>query len=119
METRSLMPVTNRAAARNESGCDLSAKARVYGWVRVSKLLVGYSQQRHAMPIASPIMKTSVWSAMEDGFVRKKKARVMWKREMELMMVAPEMRPIAAVEGLEMMGRYVCFRFLWGSYLVT
>lgn len=52
------------------------------------------------MPIASPIMNTSVWSAMEDGFVRKKNPRVMWKRDMELMMVAPEMRPIAAVGGV-------------------
>jgi hypothetical protein len=34
---------------------------------------------------------------MEDGDVRKKKARVMWKREMELMIVAPEIRPMAAV----------------------
>ena len=96
------MPVMNRAAARNARGCDLSAKARVYGWRRVSKLLVEYSQQRHAMPIASPIMNTSVWSAIEDGFVRKKKPRVTWKRDMELMMVAPEMRPIAVAELLTM-----------------
>lgn len=32
---------------------------------------------RLTKPIASPIMKTSVWSAIADGFVRKKKARVM------------------------------------------
>lgn len=49
------------------------------------------------MPIASPIINTSVWSAIDDGFVRKKKPMVMWKREMELMMVAPDMRPMAAV----------------------
>jgi hypothetical protein len=31
METKSVMPVTKRTAARNERGCDLSSKERVYG----------------------------------------------------------------------------------------
>lgn len=57
------------------------------------------------MPIASPMINTSVWSAMDDGFVRKKYAKVMWKREIELIMVAPEMRPMAAVaEKLQVLG---------------
>jgi len=51
---------------------------------------------RTTIPIASPMMKTSVWSAMESGDVRKKKARVMWKSEREVMIVAPEMTAIFA-----------------------
>jgi hypothetical protein len=71
------------------------------------------------MPIASPIMKTSVWSATVDGDVRKKKAKVMWKREMELMMVAPDMRPMVAVEELPTMERKGLFPFLLDSCLIT
>lgn len=99
-ETRSVIPATKRAAARNARGCDLSAKARVYGCRKMLAVLIcrlsSLGRERRAMPIASPIINTSDWSAMEDGDVRKKKARVMWKREMELMMVAPDMRPMAA-----------------------
>jgi hypothetical protein len=36
---------------------------------------------------------------MEAGEVRKKKARVMWNREREVMIVAPDMSAIFAVEG--------------------
>jgi hypothetical protein len=39
-------------------------------------------------------MNTRVWSAMAPGFVRKKKARVRWNRESEVMIVAAEMRAI-------------------------
>jgi hypothetical protein len=39
-ETRSVTPVTKRAAARKDSGCDLSPKARVYGCKDVSITLV-------------------------------------------------------------------------------
>ena len=42
-------------------------------------------------PIASPIINTRVWSAIVFGFVRKKKARVMWKSDREVIMVAAEM----------------------------
>jgi hypothetical protein len=41
-------------------------------------------------PIACPITKTRVWSAIVAGEVRKKKARVMWKRESEVMIVEEE-----------------------------
>lgn len=94
------MPTAKRAKARNARGCDLSAKARVYGCRKILAVLLCRSseaQERRAMPIASPIINTSVWSAIDDGFVRKKKPIVMWKREMELIMVAPDMRPMAAV----------------------
>lgn len=64
---------------------------------------------RHTIPMASPIMNTSVWSATVEGAVRKKKAMVMWKREMELMMVAPEIRPMVAVEEIQMMERKCLF----------
>ena len=36
-------------------------------------------------------MKTRVWSAMDSGEVRKKKAKVMWKREIEVIIVEAEM----------------------------
>lgn len=44
------------------------------------------------MPMDEPRTHTRAWSAMVAGLVRKKKARVMWKREMEVMIVVPEMR---------------------------
>jgi hypothetical protein len=50
------------------------------------------------MPIASPRRKTSVWSAIEAGEVRKKNARVMWNRESEVIIVAPEMTAIVFVD---------------------
>lgn len=53
------------------------------------------------MPIASPIMKTRAWSARDSGDVRKKKARVMWKREREVIIVAPEITPILPVYEFE------------------
>lgn len=37
-----------------------------------------------------------LWSAMELGDVRKKKARVIWKRDMEVMMVAADIQAIFA-----------------------
>lgn len=46
----------------------------------------------HTRCIASPRTKTSVWSETVRGDVRKKKARVMWKRLRERMMVLPLMR---------------------------
>lgn len=77
IDTKSVTPTIKRTAARNDRGCDLSSKARAYG-----------------IPIASPIMNTSVWSAIEPGEVRKKKASVTWKSEMDVMIVAPEMTAI-------------------------
>lgn len=47
--------------------------------------------------MASPMMKTRVWSAIVWGEVRKKKARVRWKRERDVMIVLPEMSAIRAV----------------------
>jgi len=47
--------------------------------------------------MASPMKNTSDWSARDPGEVRKKKARVMWKSEREVMMVAPEMTAILEV----------------------
>lgn len=40
------------------------------------------------------MIKTRVWSAIAPGFVRKKKARVTWKSEREVMIVAAEMTAI-------------------------
>jgi hypothetical protein len=48
-------------------------------------------------PIASPIMKTRVWSAIVRGFVRKKKASVMWKSDRDVMIVAAEMTAILSL----------------------
>lgn len=50
------------------------------------------------MPIDSPMMNTSDWSAIDSGEVRKKKAKVRWKREREVMIVAPEMSAILYVD---------------------
>ena len=52
------------------------------------------------MPIASPMMKTSVWSDRAPGEVRKKYASVMWNSEREVMIVFPEMSPILLNEGI-------------------
>lgn len=49
------------------------------------------------IPIDSPMMKTSDCSAITIGFVRKKKARVMWKREREVMIVAPDIIPMITI----------------------
>lgn len=67
------------------------------------------------MPIASPIINTSVWSASAAGDTRKKYASVMWKRDREVMIVFPDMRAILneryysgqKVEGEEKVGSYV------------
>jgi hypothetical protein len=40
------------------------------------------------------MMNTRVWSAIAPGFVRKKKARVRWKSERDVIIVAAEMRAI-------------------------
>lgn len=40
--------------------------------------------------------QTRAWSAMVPGFVRKKKPRVMWKRETEVMIVLAEMSAMVA-----------------------
>lgn len=44
------------------------------------------------MPMASPRTKTSAWSAIVAGLVRKKKARVMWKKESEVRIVLVDIR---------------------------
>jgi hypothetical protein len=48
--------------------------------------------------MASPRTHTRAWSAMDMGFVKKKKARVMWKREMEVKMVFADMSAMVAGE---------------------
>jgi len=47
--------------------------------------------------MASPRRKTTAWSAMVLGLVRKKKPRVMWKRQREVRMVREDMSAIFAV----------------------
>ena len=47
------------------------------------------------MPMLSPMTKTMACSSMVRGLVRKKKARVRWKREMEVMMVLAAMSGMA------------------------
>lgn len=54
-------------------------------------------ERNRTRPMASPRRKTMDWSAMDSGEVRRKKAMVIWKREREVMMVAPEMTPMLAV----------------------
>jgi hypothetical protein len=49
------------------------------------------------MPIASPRMYTSAWSAMVAGFVIKKKPKVIWKREMEVRIVRADIRAIVGM----------------------
>lgn len=44
------------------------------------------------MPMDSPIIQTSAWSATVMGFVRKKKASMMWNSAREVMMVFAEIR---------------------------
>lgn len=48
----------------------------------------------HTRPIASPSSQTTPWSAMVAGRVMKKKASVMWKREMEVRIVVADMSPM-------------------------
>jgi len=52
--------------------------------------------------MASPIIKTSVWSAIACGFVRKKKASVTWKSESEVMIVAAEITAILTLRLLDL-----------------
>lgn len=52
---------------------------------------------RLAMPIDSPSTYTIAWSAMVAGFVRKKYARVTWKREREVMIVFADMIAMVTV----------------------
>lgn len=47
------------------------------------------------MPMLSPMTYTSTWSLTVRGFVRKKKASVRWKSEMETMMVLAAMSGMA------------------------
>lgn len=47
------------------------------------------------MPMLSPMTKTMACSSMVRGLVRKKKARVRWKRETEVMMVLAAMSGMA------------------------
>lgn len=58
---------------------------------------ISWKDERLAMPIASPIMNTKVWSGMMLGEVRKKKASVIWKSERIVIIVAADMSAIAAV----------------------
>jgi hypothetical protein len=53
------------------------------------------------MPMASPIIKTRVWSTRAPGDVRKKNANVMWKSERDVMIVFPERRPILVSEDIQ------------------
>ena len=56
------------------------------------------------MPIASPVMYTRACSSMRLGLVRKKKARVTWKRAREVMRVLAERSAMVAgwlVTGLQ------------------
>jgi hypothetical protein len=69
-----------RAGERLQTVSDVSSTSRLLGG--------------STRPIASPIINTRVWSAMVPGLVRKKKARVMWKSEREVMIVAAEMSAI-------------------------
>ena len=73
------------------------------------------------MPIASPIINTSVWSASAAGDTRKKYASVIWKRETEVMIVFPDMRAILneryysaeKLEGGEKVGSYVLSLYIF------
>lgn len=76
------MPKKNRTAERNANGADWTSKDRECG-----------------IPIASPIMNTSVWSAIWFGEVRKNHARVTWKREREVIIVAADISAIFASFG--------------------
>ena len=50
--------------------------------------------------MASPMTKTSAWSAIVAGLVRKKKARVMWKKESEVRIVFADMSAMMAANSL-------------------
>ena len=54
-------------------------------------------RSKRTIRIDSPIIKTSVWSAIDPGEVRKKNASVTWNRESEVMIVAPDMTPMMTV----------------------
>lgn len=45
-------------------------------------------------PMASPSTYTTAWSATVPGLVRKKKPKVIWKKEMEVMIVFADMSAI-------------------------
>jgi len=54
------------------------------------------SAERLTMPMASPRTKTSAWSAIVAGLVRKKKASVMWKKESDVRIVLADMSAMMA-----------------------
>lgn len=62
----------------------------------------------------SPRAQTRAWSAMVMGFVRKKKPRVMWKSESEVMIVFADMR---AISSLGQPAGWFVFLLRW-SYLL-
>lgn len=117
--TRSVMPQRARITARKARAGDRASKVRSYGCVcqdqgslvsclaclRARALSLSpffflpFSYPRSAgqrtMPIASPSMNTSAWSATVPGLVRKKKPRVMWKSDREVRIVFAEMSAMA------------------------
>ena len=54
-------------------------------------------ESRRTKPIDSPSRDTTAWSATVPGLVRKKKPRVMWKRQSEVRIVRPDMSAMASV----------------------
>lgn len=60
------------------------------------------------MPMASPMTKTIAWSAIVPGSVRKKKASVRWKSEMEVMIVRAEMSAMVGGSLCSFRGSYGC-----------
>lgn len=60
----------------------------IMGWKRNEDRRRGWL----TIPMLCPRTCTRIWSLMVLGFVRKKKPRVMWKRDMEVMIVLDVMR---------------------------
>lgn len=64
---------------------------------RIERGKMQASGKRRTSPIDSPRIQTRAWSAMVLGLVRKKKPKVRWKREREVMMVLAEMSAIMTI----------------------
>ena len=60
------------------------------------------------MPMLWPRTCTRIWSLMVLGLVRKKKPRVMWKRQREVRIVLAEMSAMVVVLLSCLLGRVSC-----------